>query len=156
VLLRLAAAVLLIALAGCGGGAKEAATTTTAGSDLPPGCSVADVDRIVAAFLSHPALAPAPQFEVYADYPSDERRFVTHDRTMALAHLRARLALGERSRLIQLRVLAQDFNHARITFELTRYAPDFRARGIHSRLVQGGGTVDCAHQKIAAWASKGP
>jgi hypothetical protein len=70
--------------------------------------------------------------------------------------LKQRLRLGEKSRLIQLRVAPQDFNHARITFQLTRYAPDFLQRGIHQRLVRGGGTVDCAHQKIAAWVTKGP
>jgi hypothetical protein len=156
VLLRLAAVAALLALAGCGGASKEAATTTEPTSDLPPGCSVQEVDRIVSGFLAHPALAPAGQFQVYADYPSDKKRFVSRSRAQALAHLRRRLALGERSRLIQLRVLGQDFNHVRITFELTRYAPDFRARGIHTRLVQGAGTVDCAHQKIAAWVSKGP
>lgn len=155
-LLRLAAVTAVLALAGCGGGSNQAATTSTVQSDLPPGCSVAEVDRIVTDFLAHPSLAPAGQFQVYADYPSDRKRFVSRNRRTALAHLRQRLAAGERSRLIQLRVLAQDFNHARITFELTRFAPDFRARGIHTRLVQGAGTVDCAHQKIAAWVSKGP
>lgn len=151
-LLRLAAVVAVGLLVGCGSSKKAAQPK----SDLPPGCSVDEVDGIVTRFLARPALAPPAQFQVYADYPSDKRSFVTHDRSKALAHLRARLALGERSRLIQLRVGKQDFNHVRVTFQLTRYAPDFRRRGIHSRLVQGGGTVDCAHQLIAAWASKGP
>jgi hypothetical protein len=47
-------------------------------------------------------------------------------------------------------------NHVRITFRLTRFAPDFRRRGIHGRLAQGGGTIDCAHGKVAAWAQRGP
>jgi hypothetical protein len=110
----------------------------------------------VTGFLPRPSLAPAEQFQVYADYPSDKRRSVTHSRAQALAQLRKRLGLGEKSRLIQLRVAKQDFNHVRITFQLTRYAPDFRRRGIHSRLVVGGGTVDCAHQQIAAWVTRGP
>jgi hypothetical protein len=156
VLLRLAAAAVVLVLAGCGGGSKQAATTTQPGSDLPPGCSVDEVNRIVTDFLAHPSLAPPGQFQVYADYPSDKRSFVSRTRAKALAHLRRRLALGERNRLIQLRVSAHDFNHVRITYELTRYAPDFRSRGIHFRLVNGAGTVDCAHQKIAAWVSKGP
>jgi hypothetical protein len=44
----------------------------------------------------------------------------------------------------------------RVTFRITRFAPDFRRRGIHGRLVSGAGTIDCAHQKVAAWVSKGP
>ena len=44
----------------------------------------------------------------------------------------------------------------RIGFQLTRYGPDYRKRGIHQRLVKGAGTLDCAHQKVAAWVSKGP
>jgi hypothetical protein len=58
--------------------------------------------------------------------------------------------------VIELRVRKQDFNHARITFQLTRYAPDYLDRGIHQRLVRGGGTIDCVHQKVAAWVTKGP
>ena len=44
----------------------------------------------------------------------------------------------------------------RITFSITRFAPDFRRRGIHTRLAQGGGTIDCAHGLVAAWVMKGP
>jgi hypothetical protein len=154
VLLRLTPlALLTVALAACGG-SKQTATQPSSG--LAPGCSVAQVDGIVTRFLAQPTLAPAGQFQVYADYPSDKRSFVSHNRARALTRLRQRLALGEKSRLIQLRVAKQDFNHVRITYELTRYAPDFRRRGIHSRLVQGGGTVDCAHQLVAAWVSNGP
>jgi hypothetical protein len=154
VLLRTAPLVLLLAaLVACGGSKKTAARPA---SGLPPGCSVDEVDGVVTRFLARPTLAPPGQFQVYADYPSDKRSFVTRNRAKALAHLRQRLALGEKSRLIQLRVGKQDFNHVRITYELTRYAPDFRRRGIHTRLVRGGGTVDCAHQLVAAWVSKGP
>jgi hypothetical protein len=101
-------------------------------------------------------LAPAGTFEVYATYESDGRKFIARTPAKALAQLRARLRLGEKSRLIELRVANQDFNHARITFQLTRYGPDFRKRGIYQRLVKGGGTIDCAHQKVAAWVTKGP
>ena len=141
-------------LAGCGSSAKPAATTTA--SQLPPGCTAEEADTIVTSFLARPDLAPPPFFQVYAAYDGDKRSFVSRHRAQALAHLRRRLALGERDRLISLRVFGQDINHVRITFELTRYAPDFRARGIHGRLAQGGGTIDCAHGKIAAWTMRGP
>lgn len=153
-LLKLAAVAALLALAGCGASAKQAATTTTSG--LPPGCTVPEVDTIVTRFLAMPDLAPAGTFQVYAAHDGDGRRFVARNRAKALAHLRARLALGEVDRLIELRVLAQDVNYARITFRLTRYAPDFRHRGIHGRLAQGGGTIDCAHGKVAGWVMRGP
>jgi len=145
-----------LALAGCGGSTKDAAPTTTAASALPPGCSVAEAERIVTSFLARPQLAPPSFFELYAAYESDGRTFVSKRRAVALAHLRARLAAGERDRLISLRVHAQDVNHVRITFSLTRFAPDFRARGIHTRLARGGGTIDCAHGLVAAWVMKGP
>jgi len=154
VLLRVAAAAGLLALAGCGGSAEDTATTTR--SELPPGCTVPEVDAIVTSFLAKPDLAPPGSFQVYAAYDGDGRRFVARSRAKALAHLRQRGALGEVDRLIQLRVFAQDVNHARITFRLTRYAPDFRGRGIHGRLAEGGGTIDCAHGKVAAWAVRGP
>jgi hypothetical protein len=151
VLLRICAAALLLALAGCGGSVKRTSTT-----GLPPGCTVDEVDAIVTSFLAKPDLAPAGVFQVYAAYDGDGRRFVARNRAKALAHLRARRTLGEVARLIQLRVAPQDVNHARITFRLTRFAPDFRRRGIHGRLAQGGGTIDCAHGKVAAWAQRGP
>jgi hypothetical protein len=159
VLLRAAAVVAAaVAVTGCGGKTERTtpATTAAAAPSLPPGCSVAQVDRIVTSFLAHPDLAPPSFFELYAAYETDGRAFVSRKRAAALAHLRARRALGERSRLISLRVQPQDVNHARITFSLTRFAPDFRARGIHTRLAQGGGTIDCAHGLVAAWVMKGP
>lgn len=153
-LLRAAAgAAVVLALAACGGGAKKA---TAPKSQLPPGCTVAEVQQIVMSFLDHPTLAPAGEFEVYASYESDGRKTVIHNRAKALAYLRQRKAAGEVSRVIQLTVGQQDFNHARITFQLTRRAPDFVARKIHNRLVRGGGTIDCAHQEVAAWVTKGP
>lgn len=148
------AAAALVLLAGCGGSAGS--TASTAASQLPPGCTVDEVDAIVSGFLAHPDLAPPPFFEVYRASESDKRVFSSRRRTVALAYLRSRLALGERDRLISLRVFKQDINHVQITFRLTRYAPDFRARGIHARLAQGTGTVDCAHAKVAAWSMKGP
>jgi hypothetical protein len=159
VLLKAALAIVVaFGLAACGGSKQEAAspTTTSGKSSLPPGCSVADVDKIVTDFLAHPTLAAPGTFEVYATYESDGRKFLAHTPAKALAHLKQRRRLGEQSRLIQLTVGYQDFNHARITFQLTRYAPDFRGRGIHQRLVKGGGTIDCAHQRVAAWVTKGP
>jgi hypothetical protein len=153
VLLRIAGtAFVVLALAACGGAKKQAAPT----SDLPPGCTVPEVAKLVDDFLSRPSLAPAGSFEVYATYESDGRKFLAHTRAKALAHLRQRLRLGEKSRVIELRVGKQDFNHVRITFQLTRHAPDFVRRGIHQRLVKGGGTIDCAQQAVAAWVTKGP
>ena len=142
------------ALVGCAGkGDDEVATST---SSLPPGCQVSDVDAIVAAFLRRPEFAPPGFFQVYGSNESDGRKFVTRRRTAAVAHERARLRLGERRRLIELRVAPQDVNHVRITFRLTRFAPDFRARGITTRLASGAGTIDCAHGRVAAWVVKGP
>lgn len=152
-LLRLAsAAALVLALAACGGAKKAAGPK----SSLPPGCTVAETEAIVNGFLAHPALAPPGEFEVYASYESDGRTVVFRKRAAALAFLRRRKAAGEVSRLIQLTVGKGDFNHARITFVLTRHAPDYVPRKIHSRLVRGGGTVDCAHGLVAAWVTKGP
>jgi hypothetical protein len=149
-----AATAALVLLSGCGGSAKPTASTTA--SQLPPGCTVDEVDAIVTGFLAHPDLAPPSFFELYRASESDQRSFVSRRRAAALAHLRSRLALGERDRLISLRVFKQDINHVQITYRLTRYAPDFRDRGIHGRLAQGTGTVDCAHAKVAAWSMKGP
>jgi hypothetical protein len=117
---------------------------------------VPEVDRTISTFLARPSFAPAGVFQVYATQESDGRKFLARNRDLALAHARSRLKLGERSRVIELRVAPQDFNHARVTFRLTRFGPDFRRRGITSRLVSGAGTIDCAHQKVAAWVTKGP
>jgi hypothetical protein len=153
VLLRIAALALLAsALAACGG-SEDAANPA---SEFPPGCTIPEVDRIVNAFLSTPSFAPPSQFRRYASVESDKRSFRTTRATAALAHLRRRHALGERDRLIALRVSNQDFNHVGISFQLTRFAPDFSARGIRTRLATGSGTIDCAHQKVAAWAQNGP
>jgi hypothetical protein len=156
VLLRLGALVLVgVVLAGCGGGTKSAAPTTTT-NNLPPGCTIDEVNSIITGFLSHPQLAPAAMFQVYATYESDGGKYVTRKRAAALAHLRARQAAGEKLRLIQLRVSPQDVNHVRVTFEVTRFAPDFAARKLHGRVANGAGTIDCAHQQVAAWIVKGP
>jgi hypothetical protein len=156
VLLRLAVlALVAVAIAGCGGGAKSAAPTTAA-SNLPPGCTVDEVNSIITGFLSHPKLAPPAMFQVYATYESDGGKYVTRKRAAALAHLRARRAAGEKLRLIQLRVSPQDVNHVRVTFEVTRFSPDFAARKLHGRVANGAGTIDCAHQQVAAWILKGP
>ena len=152
-LLRATAAIAaVLALTGCGDSKKQAASQ----SDLPPGCSVEQVDAIVRDFLAQPTVAPRAMFEVYATQESDGRKFLARTPAKTVAHLRQRQRLGERSRVIELRVAPQDINHARITFRLTRFAPDFRARGIYQRLVRGAGTIDCAHGKVAAWVTKGP
>jgi hypothetical protein len=147
----------VLALAACGGSNKQAAATATAEKDsLPPGCSVAEVDKVVTSFLAHPTFAAPGTFEVYATYESDGKKFLARKPAKALAHVRQRLRLGEKSRLIQMEVAPQDFNHVRITFQLTRSAPDFLKRKIHTRIARGGGTIDCVHGKVAAWVTKGP
>ena len=152
-LLRLAAlAAVAVLAAGCGGGGKKKPDS----NGLPPGCSPAEVDRIVTDFLATPDLAPSNEFDVVGFNESDGRKTLLRTRAKALAYLHRRQALGERDRLLQLRVAKDDFNHARVTFQLTRYAPDFRKRGILTRIAQGAGTVDCAHGKVAAWVVKGP
>jgi hypothetical protein len=148
-------ALAVLALAACGESSKKQAAPAPA-SDLPPGCTVAEIDHIIREFLVRPSLAPAGSFEVYATYESDGRKFVARKPARALAQIKQRLRLGEKNRVIELRVGKQDFNRARITVQLTRYAPDFLERGIHTRLAKGGGTIDCAHQKVAAWVTKGP
>lgn len=153
-LLRVAAvAIVTLALVGCGG-AKKAAPPRS--DNLPPGCTVDEVDGIVTTFLTHPQLAPPAMFQVYATYESDGGKFVTRKRAVALAHLKARQAAGEKLRLLQLRVFPQDVNHVRVTFEVTRYSPDFARRKLHGRVANGAGTIDCAHQQVAAWVLKGP
>ena len=153
-LLKIAAtAVAAIALAACGGTKKAAPPRS---DNLPPGCTVNEVDSIVTSFLAHPSLAPPAMFQVYATYESDGGKYVTRKRAAALAHLRARQAAGEKLRLIQLRVSPQDVNHVRVTFVVTRFAPDFGKRKIHGRVANGAGTIDCAHQTVAAWIVKGP
>jgi hypothetical protein len=146
-----AVALVAVALTACGSGKKAAPP-----SQLPPGCSIPEAEQVVTRFLRSPTFPPQRNFEVYATYESDKRSFVAHLVPKALAHIRARQKVGERDRLISLRVGKLDFNRVRITFSLTRYAPDFAARGIHTRLAKGAGTIDCAHQKIAAWVQKGP
>ena len=153
-LLRLAALTAACAVLVACGGAKKAAPPRS--DNLPPGCTVTEVDSIVTSFLAHPSLAPPAMFQVYATYESDGGKFVTRKRTAALARLRARQAAGEKLRLIQLRVAPQDVNHVRVTFEVTRYAPDFGKRKIYGRVANGAGTIDCAHGKVAAWILKGP
>lgn len=154
-LLRLGATALLVALlaTSCGGGKKKENAATSA---LPPGCTVPEVAQTIKSFLAHPTFAPPAFFETYGSRESDGRTFLTHSRGKALAHARARVKLGERSRVIRLRIAQQDVNHVRITFLLTRYGPDFRKRRIHGRLVRGAGRMDCAHQKVAAWVTQGP
>jgi len=153
VLLRIGAVgAAVVALAACGGSKKQSVAETA----LPPGCTVPEVAKTVREFLDAPTLAPPPFFAVYGSKESDGRTFLSRNRAKVLAHLRARRQLGEHSRVIALRIAQQDVNHVRITFRLTRLAPDFRHRGLYTRLVSGAGTIDCAHQKVAAWISKGP
>lgn len=152
-LLRPALLAAVLALAACGGGgAKDVAPK----SRLPPGCTIPEVEQTIDAFLATGAVAPASEFEVFGSKESDGRKVLLRRPAQVKAWFRERSALGERTRLIQLRVGKQDFNHARITFKLTRSAPDFRDRKIFTRIAEGAGTIDCAHQKVAAWVMRGP
>jgi hypothetical protein len=153
VLLRPALLLAVLALAACGGGSKQ---SDTGKSQLPPGCSVAEVEKIVNDFLATGAVAPAGSFDVFGSKESDGRKVLLRTPRAVRAWFRQRHALGERDRLIQLRVGKLDFNRARITFALTRAAPDFARRKLFTRLARGAGTVDCAHQKMAAWVMQGP
>ena len=152
-LLRAGVLLAVLALAACGGGSKKQAQPA---SQLPPGCSVAEVETIVNAFLATGAVAPPATFDVFGSKESDGRKVLIHKPAGVAAWFRQRKALGERDRLIQLRVGKLDYNRARITFALTRSARDFVPRKLFTRLARGAGTVDCAHQKVAAWVMQGP
>jgi hypothetical protein len=150
VLLRaLTLAVAALVLAGCGKSHPAAPK-----SSLPPGCSTADADNILADFLVHPAVAPPGFFRTVSITDPDGRVFATHSGPVAVKHLKARLAAGEDDRMIALAVGPIDFNHVAIAFRLTRYAPDFEGRKIYTRLAHGTGTIDCVHQRIASFTVK--
>ena len=151
-LLRAAFVLAVLALAACGGGSKKAEPK----SQLPPGCSIPEVEQTIDAFLASGDVASAAEFDVCGSRESDGRKVLLRKPSQVKAWFDARRKLGERDRLIQLRVGKQDFNHARITFRLTRSAPDFRARKIYQRVAAGAGTIDCARQKVAAWVMQGP
>jgi hypothetical protein len=154
-LLRAASlALAALALAACGGG--KSATTTAAQSQLPPGCSAEQSHAIITQFLAHPSFAPPSFFTGYRSQETDHRVFQAKTAAAALAHVNARLKLGERDRLLQLQVYPVDVNHAHVVFTLTRTAPDFPGRGIHFRIASGDGTLDCAHGKVAQWSQNGP
>jgi hypothetical protein len=144
----LALVCLVVALAACGGHAAAP------DSNLPPGCSNADVDNILADFLVNPVPAPPGFFESISITDPDGRRFETSSRPLAERHLRARLAEGEDDRLTALTIGPLDFNHVSIAFGLKRTSPDFARRHITNQLAQGTGVVDCVHQRIASLTIK--
>ena len=152
-LLRAGLVLAVLALAACGGGAKQAGQGA---SQLPPGCSIPEVEQILGDFLATGTVAPAGSFDVFGSKESDGRKVLIHTPAGVAAWFRQRKALGERDRLIQLRVGKLDFNRARITFQLTRSARDFVGRKLYTRIAKGAGTVDCAHQKVSAWVMQGP
>ena len=96
-------------------------------SSLPPGCSTADADNILADFLVNPIVAPPGFFTTVSITDPDGRRFVTHSGPAAVKHLQARIKAGEDDRMISLAVAPIDFNHVAVAFRLTRYAPDYDA-----------------------------
>ena len=152
-LLRLALLLAVAALAACGGGSKKSADGE---SQLPPGCSIPEVEQILDDFLATGSVAPAGSFDVFGSKESDGRKVLLRRPAAVAAWFRERKALGERDRLIHLRVGKLDYNRARITFQLTRSARDFVGRKLYTRLARGAGTVDCAHQRVAAWVMQGP
>ena len=145
----LALAAAAAALAGCGSSHQAAPK-----SGLPPGCSTADADNIIADFLVRPTVAPPGFFQTVSISDPDGRHFVTHSGPVAVKHLKARIQAGEDDRMISLAVAPIDFNHVAVAFHLTRYAPDYVQRHIRNRLAQGTGTLDCVHQKIASFIVK--
>lgn len=153
-LLRAAAlATAALALAACG---VHTTTSTQGQSQLPIGCSTAEVQAAVDGWLTHPSPAPRDFFRTYREKESDGRVFSTTSGPAAAAHQRQRLRLGERDRILQLQVYPVDVNHVHVVLTLTRTAPDFAKRGIRNRIATGSGTVDCAHQKLAGLALTGP
>ena len=111
----------------------------------------------ISTFLARPSFAPAGVFQVYATQESDGRKFLARNRDLALAHARSRLKLGERSRVIELRVGTAGLQPRPRHLPADALRPGLpRAAGSTSRLVSGAGTIDCAHQKVAAWVTKGP
>jgi hypothetical protein len=147
VLLRgLIVALVAVALAGCGSTHPAAPK-----SGLPPGCSTAEADNIIADFLARPTVAPPGFFQLLSITDPDGRHFVTHSGPAAVKYLAARIKAGEDDRMISLAVAPIDFNHVAVAFRLTRYAPDYVQRHIRNRLAQGTGRLDCAHGKVASF-----
>ena len=101
-----ALAVTAAALTGCGSSHPAAPK-----SSLPPGCSTADADNILAEFLVRPTVAPPGSFQTVSITDPDGRRFVTRSGPAAVKHLKARIAAGEDDRMIALAVGPIDFNH---------------------------------------------
>jgi hypothetical protein len=139
---------LVAALSACGGHASAPA------SNLPPGCSKAEVDNILADFLVDPVTAPPGFFTSISITDPDGRKFVTSSGRLATEHLRARLQAGEDDRLTALAIGPIDFNHVSVAFRLKRTAPDFARRHITNHVAQGTGVIDCVHEQVASLTIK--
>jgi hypothetical protein len=137
-----------VVLSGCG------SHSTAPSSSLPPGCSNADVDNILADFLVAPVTAPPGFFTSISITDPDGRRFVTSSGPVAVKHLRARLAAGEDDRLTALAISPINFNSVEIAFTLKRTAPDFARRHITNHVAEGTGVIDCVHQRVASLTIK--
>jgi hypothetical protein len=144
----LALAGVVAVLSACGGHSAAPA------SDLPPGCSKAEVDNILADFLVNPVTAPPGFFTSISITDPDGRKFVTSSGQLATKHLRARLQEGEDDRLTALAIGPIDFNHVSVAFRLKRTAPDFPRRHITNHVAQGTGVIDCVHARVASLAVK--
>ena len=103
----------MAALAGCGSSHPAAPK-----SSLPPGCSTADADNIIADFLVNPVVAPPGFFTTLSVTDPDGRHFVTHSGPAAVKFLRARLKVGENDRMLSLAVAPIDFNHVAVFAEV--------------------------------------
>ena len=123
-------------------------------SNLPPGCSKADVDNILADFLVNPLTAPPGFFTSISITDPDGRTFVTSSGAVAVRHLRARLREGEDDRMTALAIGPIDFNHVSVAFRLKRTAPDFARRHITNHVAQGTGVIDCVHERVASLVIK--
>lgn len=144
----LALTAIAVAVAGCG------SSHPAPKSSLPPGCSTADADNIIADFLANPTVAPPGFFKTVSITDPDGRRFVTKSGPAAVRHLLARIKAGEDDRLTALAVGPIDFNHVAVAFRLTRNAPDFKRRHIRIRIAHGTGTLDCVHGRVAGFIVK--
>lgn len=148
--------------AGCGGGTTPATT-----SSLPPGCDVGSIEPVVTGFLGAVSsgdaaalrrrVSAAPNYLVHDGSGRRERRVHMTTRRAVLAYYARRARLGEKSRLITLRVAPGiDANHVLVEFRLTRVAHDFPRRGITTRLATATGRVNCVHGTIERLLVQGP
>jgi hypothetical protein len=156
-LLRVALAAALATLAaGCGGSADEEAQQPS-GSQLPPGCEVAGIQKTVTGLLT--AITEGRGIERFVATGDDftgvavsdpDRRFLTENRAKAIRFLRGRHRYAENVRLLQMTVApANDANHVAIRFIIARVASDLPGRGIRTHSASGDGIVNCLSRRVS-------